>query len=382
MTPNRTSTDYVPSLIFIETTKACEYTCRHCRAESQTAPAPEQLTLQEIKGLLSQIKELSQSPPEVVLTGGDLLLRKDIREIIAYTNELNLPFSISPAASPLLDDEFIDFIIDNKVKAVSLSIDGTEDGTHDWLRRIPGSFNLTLNLLMRMKKRGVNVQVNTTVMRRNVNELPVLASLVKDLGLSAWEVFFLIKTGRGIRLLDVTPEQYMQINHWLSDLSGYGLNVRTVEGPLKRVIPQIEETSPDILDGELYAKLSKETRLSKNTVKEFGTITSQAGSPHHYFRGTMFIGQDGTVYPSGLFTFRLGNIRDDKLKAIISKHTDVLDPRHSGLIGGKCGFCEFSEICGGSRARAFAYTGDPFAEDPACLYIPLKYSKEVEQRQH
>ena len=382
MIPNRTTSDYVPSLIFIETTKACEYTCRHCRAESQTTPAPDQLTLREIKDLLDQIKELSQSPPEVVLTGGDLLLRKDIKDVIAYTHELNLPFSISPAASPLLDDEFIDFIIDNRVNAVSLSIDGTEDGTHDWLRRIPGSFNLTLNLLMRMKKRGVNVQVNTTVMRRNVNELPVLASLVKDIGLSAWEVFFLIKTGRGIRLLDITPEQYMQINHWLSDLSDYGLNVRTVEGPLKRVIPQIKEISPDILSGELYSKLSKETRLSKNTVKESGTIARSTGNPHHYFRGTLFIGQNGIVYPSGLFTYSLGNIRKEKLKAIISKHTDLLDPRHSGLIKGKCGSCEFLESCGGSRARAFAYTGDPFAEDPACLYIPVKYNSEVEQRQH
>ena len=382
MIPNRTTTDYVPSLIFIETTKACEYTCRHCRAESQTTPAPDQLTLQEIKGLLDQIKELSQSPPEVVLTGGDLLLRKDIKEIIAYTHELSLPFSISPAASSLLDDEFIDFIIDNKVKAVSLSIDGTEDGTHDWLRRIPGSFNLTLNLLMRMKKRGINVQVNTTVMRRNVNELPLLASLVKDLGVSAWEVFFLIKTGRGIRLQDVTAEQYMQINHWLSDLSEYGLNVRTVESPIKRVIPKIKEISPDILNGEVYTRLTRETQLSKNTVKEPGIIAHRTGSPHHYFRGTMFIGQDGVVYPSGLFTFNLGNIRNEKLKDIISKHTDVLDARHSGLIKGKCGSCEFLESCGGSRARALAYTGDPFAEDPACLYIPPKYNIEVEQRQH
>lgn len=374
---------YLPSIIFIETTKACEYSCRHCRAESQSEASPDQLSLLEVKDILEQIKALSKEPPEVVLTGGDLLLRKDIKEIISYTHELGIPFSISPAASPLLTDRFMDFLIENRVRAVSLSIDGTEDGTHDWLRRIPGSFNLTVDLLLHMKNRGINIQVNTTVMRRNIYELPLIATLVHDMGVSAWELFFLIKTGRGIRLMDVTNEQYMQINNWLTDLVGNGWNVRTVEAPVRRVITQIRKLSPEILEGPVYNRLLRKTRypteINESRIEHDNTRSIR---PSHKFNGTLFIGQNGEVFPSGLLPYSLGNVRHGKLKDIISDHVNILDSHHALVLEGKCGLCEFRSICGGSRARAYAYTGDPFAEDPACLYIPIRYKQRVSLRQH
>ncbi len=379
---NDTELSHVPSIIFLETTKACEYSCRHCRAESQSEPSPDELSLREVKDVLDQIRSLSADPPEVVLTGGDLLLRKDIKEIISYTRALEIPFSVSPAASPLLTDQFMDFLVESGTKAVSLSIDGTESGTHDWLRRIPGSFNLTLDLLLRMKKHGLKVQVNTTIMKRNIGELPLIATILKDLGASAWELFFLIKTGRGIRLQDVTPEQYMQINNWLTDLSSEGMNIRTVESPVRRVIPKIREISPDILVGSTYDRLAKNTKLTNNNGDAQPIQNNSDGAKKHRpFNGTLFIGQNGDVYPSGLFTYLLGSVRHEKLKDIISHHVDVLNPRNSSKLGGKCGVCEFRQMCGGSRARAFAYTHDPFGEDPACLYIPSVYKQEEKLRQ-
>ncbi|MEM0157595.1 MAG: radical SAM protein [Thermoplasmataceae archaeon] len=371
---------YVPSLVFIETTKACEYSCRHCRAESQSEPLPDELTTAELKNALDQIRGLSDSPPEIVITGGDFLLRKDIREIISYASSIGLPFSASPAGSPLLTGDFMEFLRSRGVRSMSLSLDGIEGGTHDWLRRIPGSFNLTLNLLIEAKKVGINAQVNTTVIKRNIMELPTLVSILKDLGISTWEVFFLIKTGRGIKVQDISPDEYMQINRWLADLRDYGINVRTVEGPVLRVIKKIQEVQPEAVGTDLYQELTRAT-VDLLGLPDRVKPASYSAPPVRHFRGTLFIGYNGDVYPSGLFTAKLGSLRRSSLSSIISEGLDYLDPRNSGRLEGRCGKCQFREMCGGSRARALAYTGNPFAEDPACLYVPELKVGEVEGRQ-
>lgn len=370
---------YVPSLVFIETTKACEYACRHCRAESQSTPSQDELSTDEIKSALTQIRNLSKSPPEIVITGGNFLLRKDIREIIEFTRSLDLNFSASPAASPLLTEEFMRFLLVNGVRSISLSLDGTDQGSHDWLRRIPGSFDLTLNLILQAKKIGLKTQVNTTVFRRNIEELPYLVALLRDAGISTWEVFFLIRTGRGISVEDVTPEEYMQINLWLSDLRGYGINVRTVESPVFRAIRMIAERDSTISTGPIYRRL-KEITISLLGVPVMEDGVHNRSDDRHKFRGTMFIGHNGEVYPSGLFNISLGNIRKSSIRDIIGRNLDLLNPRSSGMITGKCGKCDFLSVCGGSRARSYASTGNPFAPDPACTYVPTAL-REVQLRQ-
>ena len=370
---------YVPSLVFIETTKACDYSCRHCRAESQSISSPDELSTAEIKGVLKQIREISPSPPEIVITGGNFLLRPDIREIIEYTRNLGLKFSASPAGSPLLTEEFMKFLARNGARSISLSLDGTDHGSHDWLRRIPGSFDLTLNLILQAKKIGLKTQVNTTVFRRNIEELPYIAALLKDAGITTWEVFFLIKTGRGMTVEDVTPDEYMQINLWLHYLRGYGFNVRTVESPVFRVIGNIAERDASIGSGSLYRRLTEMT-VSMLGVPVVETAKQKTWEARHSFHGTLFIGHNGEVHPSGLFNVPLGNIRENSLRDIIGRSVDFLDPRSSGRISGKCGRCEFLASCGGSRARSYASTGDPFAPDPACTYVPASLN-EVALRQ-
>ena len=372
---------FVPSLVFIETTKACEYSCRHCRAESQSNPLSDELATGELKDVLYQIRGLSDNPPEVVITGGDFLLRKDIKEIISYTNSIGLPFSVSPAGSPLLTVDFMEFLRSQNVRSMSLSLDGIAEGTHDWLRRIPVSYDLTLNLLIEAKRMGIKAQVNTTVIKRNIMELPNLISILRDLGIKTWEVFFLIKTGRGMKVEDVSPDEYMQVNRWLADLRDYGINVRTVEGPVFRVIRKIEEVQPEAVGSELYQKLRKATIDLMGMPDHFRPSPSAAPPMARYFRGTLFIGYNGDVYPSGLFNVKLGSIRESSLKEIVSEGVDYLDLRRPGRYEGRCGRCEFMEMCGGSRARSLAYTGNPFAEDPACLYMPgVKIKEEVEER--
>ena len=381
MRQNDQGRTYVPSLVFIETTKACEFACRHCRAESQSYASPDELTTGEVKDLLDQIRGLAGVPPEVVITGGDFLLRSDIREIISYLHSIGLEFSVSPAGSTLLTEDFMKFLLENKVKYMSLSLDGTQDNTHDWLRRIPGSFDLTLSLLMQAKRLGMNVQVNTTIIKRNLMELPTIASLTRDLGASAWEVFFLIKTGRGTIVAVISPSDYMQVIIWVADLRQYGLNVRTVEGPVFSVIKQMEKIQPSIMNGEISDQTTTTTRtLIRGPVPD--TLPNSNGRPiGSSFRGTLFVGHNGDIYPSGLFTVKLGSLRKEVLKDIISKNIGFLDPRGSDVLVGKCGNCNFMEYCGGSRARAFNYTKKPFASDPACLYDPRLSLVEVPLRQ-
>ncbi|HLH86443.1 MAG TPA: radical SAM protein [Thermoplasmataceae archaeon] len=362
------SSPWAPSLVFVETTKACEYACRHCRAVSQRTPSPDELSTTAVENVLDQIRKLSPLPPGIIFTGGNLLLRQDIKHLISYASDLGLSFSISPAASSRLTEDFLEFARDAGVRSVSLSLDGSSDRTHEWLRMMPGSFDLTLNLLDRIKQMGLKAQVNTTVHAGNVSELPELLNVILRRGISTWEIFFLIKTGRAVTLDDVSPPDYMQIVRWLSWIRGYGVSVRAVEAPLLRVVDGISEERPELFDGGTFDLLRR--RTLEIFQKEPATVShgsvAQAGNNH--FTGTLFISHNGSVYPSGLFDIKLGNVLEEPLRDIIFRNLDILDFRNSGKIWGKCGSCEFLSKCGGSRARAFAYTHDPFSSDPSCTY--------------
>lgn len=362
---------YIPSLVFFETTTACDYACLHCRAEAQTNPSPDQLTEVESVELLNQIRALSDPAPELIFTGGNTLLRNDFKALIKHAGKIGLQFSVSPSATELLTDNMILFLRSNGMKSMSISLDGTEDGTHDWLRQKKGSYLQTIKLVRRLSELGIKVQINTTVMHRNIMELPRIATLLLNEKIDTWELFFLIKTGRGNNIEDVTSEEYMQINHWLSELSSSGLTVRTVEGPIHRVIAAMRKMDSTVLEGPTYRKLvnSNPDLFSRPGIVK--PMMRGKGKNGHRFRGTLFISQNGEVSPSGLFNVPLGNIREKRLAEILEANVDLLDTRNSGKLEGKCGRCNFNRLCGGSRARALYETGNPFAEDPDCLYIPI-----------
>ncbi|MEM3675426.1 MAG: radical SAM protein [Thermoplasmataceae archaeon] len=360
---------WVPGLLFIETTTACEYACLHCRAVSQPEPSPDDLSTDELKEVLDQISGMEPSQPHLIFTGGNLLLRSDIQELISYASESGIPFSLSPAASERLTEDFLLFARQKGARSVSLSLDGSQESTHDRFRSMAGSYRLTIQLIRRIIEAGLKPQVNTTVHRGNVRELPGILKLLHGIGVNTWELFFLIKTGRGVSVEDVTPSEYMQTIRWLSWIRGYGINIRTVEGPLVRVIDRIPE-EPSETEGSLLMYL-------KNMALDLlGKPQNAVGEklPHHEqgtkFTGTLFISHNGDVYPSGLFNFPLGNVRREKLEGVISRNAEMLDFRNYGKLNGKCGTCEFGKICGGSRARAFAYSGDPYGSDPLCTYMP------------
>lgn len=371
--------EYSPSIIFLETTNACDYVCRHCRANSQRFQDDTDLSIDEIRGLISSFERFNERP-EIVLTGGNPLMRKDIGSIMEVVHEFGFPMSLSPAASELLSDDFLKFASGLGIKSISLSVDGEKGKSHEWLRNSTWSYDKTVHLLKEIEDFGISSQINTTVFRDNVMELPHIAELVKNLDVSAWEVFFLIRTGRASLLSEVTPQDYMQIVNWLRDLRELGINVRTVEAPLFRVIDSIRMLSPKILVGQTYDKLKARTfDLVERIKAEKKGNSERETKEFHKFNGTLFISHEGKVYLSGLIPYELGDIRREKLESIISRNSAFLNYRSGNLLEGKCGSCNFKKICGGSRARAYSLTGNPFAEDPSCLYNSSDVMEKVSQ---
>jgi radical SAM protein len=355
-----------PMLVFWETTRACGLACAHCRASATVEALPGELTPDEGMALVDAVAEFGRPYPILVLTGGDCLLRKDLWDLVERSTRLGIPTALSPSVTPELTDEVIARIATSGIKAVSISLDGAHPATHDGVRGIPGLFERTLDVIRDLVDAGLTVQVNTTVMRANVDELAEVATLMARLGVHIWEVFFLVHVGRGVDAGALTPDEHEDVCHLLWDASHYGYVVRTVEAPFfRRVVAQRREGAP-APETELYTRLAAELR-------------ERAGEPTHTpsahtaatrdGKGILFVSHDGQTYPAGFLPMELGSVREHSLAELYRDHP-VLRRIRSAEFGGRCGRCEYQDLCGGSRARAYAAFGDPLAEDPACSYQP------------
>ncbi len=305
-------------------------------------------------------------------------MRKDIWELVDYARSLGIKPVMAPSVTPLLTDETMKTMA-AKLDAVSISLDGARPETHDLIRGYSGVWKRTIEVIEKLRTLGLRVQVNTAVMRSNVHELPDMVALLKRLGIVQWEVFYLVPVGRAGREEDLRPEEWEDVSHFLYEASKYGLIVRTVEGPMFRRVSIVRlylerrGVDPDTVlkPGRLYQRLVERLRQLLGPPK---------GQPHPHTVGTrdglgiIFVAYNGNVYPSGFLPLPVGNVRRQKLVEIYRRSKTLIRLR-SGEFGGKCGLCEFRFICGGSRARAFAYTGNPYAEDPACPYWPGSYEK-------
>ncbi len=360
-----------PMLVFWETTRACGLACRHCRANAQATPLPGELTTAEARRLIEQVAAFGRPYPILVLTGGDCLLRPDLFELVEYATGVGLPVALSPSVTPTLSPAMIDRIAGSGVRAVSISLDGASAGTHDDVRGIPGHFRATLSAVERLVAAGLTVQINTTVMSANVYQLADIAALIGRLGANIWEVFFLVHVGRGTATQALSPDEHEDVCHFLYDAAQYGFIVRTVEAPFFRRVVQGRRAGVALPAGALYDSLS-------------GRLSDVLGRPTHRpsahtaatrdGKGILFIAHDGDVYPAGFLPLPLGNVRTEPI-ARIYRENGLLRRIRSASFHGRCGRCEFADLCGGSRARAFAATGDPLGEDPACAYEPATASR-------
>ncbi len=356
-----------PMLVFWEVTRACLLACHHCRASATPGALPGELNGEEGRRLIDQVAGFGRPYPILVLTGGDCLLREDIFELVEYANAQGIPVAMSPSVTPQLTPEAIQHMVDSGVKAVSLSLDGANSATHDGVRGIPGHFDKTIPAIRALVAAGLTVQINTTVMSRNKDEMADIAAIVQDTGADIWEVFFLVHVGRGEDTDSMTPEEHEEMCHFLVDASHYDFIVRTVEAPFfRRVVVQRRER-PDVKpDGALYRGLVAQLEAELGPQKEKSSAHTAATRDG---KGIVFVAHDGQVYPAGFLPLSLGSVRDLPL-ADIYRDNAVLRRIRSMEFGGRCGYCDFADLCGGSRARAFASTGDPLAEDRACAYQP------------
>ncbi len=356
----KNSYDSGPLIVFWETTKACELRCIHCRASAIESRSPEELTLDEAKKLFGQLAGFPR-PPVLIITGGNPLIRDDIYELIKGASSVGLPVAVSPAVSQRLNLDSLVKMKSAGAKFMSISLDGLSL-THEKIRGISGVYQGTLKAIKEGIESGITVQVNTAVMKINYLELPAVFKLIYDLGIKIWEVFFLIQTGRGSELLDLTPEEYESVCNFLYDASQYNIQIRTVECPfIRRVLK--ERNEGEKYSSPTYKKLHEELvklmgePLSPSTIGQRGTLDGD---------GIIFIDHRGTIYPGGFLPVPIGNVKTDDLVKVY-RESSLLKSIRARSFKGNCNICKYKWECGGSRARSFAYFGDPLASDPACI---------------
>lgn len=355
-----------PMLVFWETTRACLLACRHCRASAAVAPPPGELSRQEGQDLIGQVADFGRPFPILVLTGGDCLLRPDLFDLVGQAQSLGIPVCLSPSVTPLLSAERVERIAASGVRAVSISLDGSAPTTHDRVRGVPGHFEASVRAIRALVDAGVTVQVNTTVMRATVEELADVAAVVAGTGAHMWEVFFLVHVGRGLTADAVSPAEHEDVCHFLYDASQHGFVVRTVEAPFFRRVVARRRAGDPAPESALYDRLAR--RLHHLLGPASRPPSAHVASTRDG-KGIVFVAHDGEVYPAGFLPLGLGNVKERPLRDIY-RDDPLLRAIRAARFTGRCGRCEFADLCGGSRARAYAGSGDPLGEDPACPYRP------------
>ncbi|MEV0830415.1 TIGR04053 family radical SAM/SPASM domain-containing protein [Nonomuraea rubra] len=362
----------VPFIVIWEATRACPLACLHCRAEAVPGRHPRELTTEEAYRLMEQVAAFGSPAPLFVITGGDPFERPDLFDLIRYGRARGLAPAVSPSATPALTPANLARLHEAGAAAISLSLDGAAAPVHDAFRGYDGVFTRTLDAWRAAREAGLKVQINTTVTRHNLTDLPGIARLVRDEGALLWSVFFLVPTGRGRALPELSPAQVEDVLHVLYDL-GTTIPVKTTEAHhFRRIAVQrriLAERGLDHADtlGPLYRDLRRrceEDGLIEEQRTRRPPIDVNAG------RGFVFVSHTGTVHPSGFLPVGAGSVRERSLIDIYRSAPLFAALRDPDRLGGRCGACEFRTICGGSRSRAYACTGDVFAEEPWCAYQP------------
>ncbi|HEY4693676.1 MAG TPA: TIGR04053 family radical SAM/SPASM domain-containing protein [Bellilinea sp.] len=383
-----------PFMVIWETTQACDLACKHCRATSHPEHDPNSLRLEEGKRLIEQVLEFGSPYPMFVMTGGDPFKRDDIFELTSYAAEHGLPVALSPSGTPLLNRESLARIKDAGCKAISLSLDASTAAAHDAFRGVPGSYEWTVNGWKIARELGLKIQINTTVTRYNLYDLPDIFGLVRDIGAMTWSVFFLVPTGRGLQADEISPDEYEAVMHFLYDASKF-VSLKTTEGHhYKRVVLQrayLEEHHLPVSD---YFPLNGAyTKLMERLAEVVASRPDAQPARNHIRRtpmhvnaadGFVFVSLMGEVFPSGYLPLSGGNIRQTSLKDIYQNSPLFQNLRNQKDLKGRCGQCEYNQVCGGSRSRAYAVSGDFLAEEPYCAYQPgsFPFSDKIEELIH
>ncbi len=348
--------DERPFTVAWEITRACALACVHCRAEAQPRPHPFELTTAEAFDIVDQIVDLD--PPVLVITGGDPLMRRDVFSIVERAVSRGLRVSISPTTTALATRERFERLRDLGIQMVHVSVDGGDAATHDAFRGVEGTFSRATATLEILRDLGIGVQVGTTLARHNLHQLPQMAALMAEYGVRVWNVFYLVPTGRAHVEQMITAEEAETSWRWLAEYSRTSpFTVRTTAAPQFRrtMMMGVEERGGEMrLTGAGYQIREAPTGVQTRGVNDG--------------KGFAFIDHLGNVCPSGFLQVAAGNVRAVPLAEIYRDSPLFRSLRNPAALTGNCGRCRFAELCGGSRARAYATTGSYLGDDPLCMF--------------
>ncbi len=377
-----TKLDYnrAPFLAIWETTQACDLTCKHCRASAQPLAHPSQLNTDEATNLIDQIADLQV--PLFVFTGGDPLKRPDIFQLIRHAAGKGVHAALTPSATPLLTRDAIFRMKDSGLSRLAVSLDGSVPEIHDSIRGIPGTWQRTLQAIEWANDAKLPIQVHTVVSRLNIGDLDNLATLLTVKQIVMWSFFFLVPVGRGQVADLLTGQEFEDVFAKMWALTKrVPFAIKTTEAMhYRRYLIQQRMKEGLSTTGVHDDAGARPTRHPGWTVsdghpgrgseaKAVGWATKRVNDG----RGFVFISHIGKVFPSGFLPIEGGDLHNDTLAHIYQESPIFVKLRDSGQLHGKCGACEFRNICGGSRARAYAVTGDVMAEEPCCIYQPRGY---------
>lgn len=312
--------------------------------------------------------------PLFVLTGGDPLKRDDTVALVAHGTSLGLRMAMTPSGTPLMTPGIIAELRDAGLARLAVSLDGSNREIHDRFRGVAGSFDWTVRMLAAARDLGLPTQINTTISSHNLHDLEPTVKLIESLGVALWSVFFIVPTGRA-RASDITTaDEFERVFHRLYDLSATApFDIKTTAAPhYRRVVLQRQ-----------VAERRRGERDTPAVPLTAGVGFSLAdgvgrGKGVNDGNGFVFISHRGEIYPSGFLPVSAGNVRTHDLVSVYRENAMFRALRDPNQLRGKCGMCEFRTICGGSRARAYATTGDYLESDPYCAYIPRAYARRAD----
>jgi heme b synthase len=335
-----------------EVTRQCNLNCVHCRASAERGPYSGELSTDEAMSLLDDIASFAR--PLVILTGGEPLLRPDILDIASRGTALGMRMVMAPNGT-LLTVELAKMLRESGIQRISISLDGAASETHDAFRGVGGAYEGAMGGIRAAKEVGLPFQINTTVTRRNLEELPQILDLAVGLGAVAHHIFLLVPTGRGKEMAEdsISPAAYEQTLHWFYEQR-------------EKVEIQLKATC-----APHYYRI-----LRQRAKKEGKTVSPQNYGLDATTRGCLggtafaFISHVGDVQPCGYLELPCGNVREKPFSAIWENAEVFRRLRDLDQYKGKCGHCEYRTVCGGCRARAHEITGDYLEEEPFCIYQP------------
>ena len=345
-----------PFLVIWEVTRACALACVHCRADAIPRRDPRELTTEEGFRLIDQVCAFGETPPLFVLTGGDPMRRPDLAELVRYAAAKQMIVALTPSGTAAATRARLREVKDAGLSRIAVSLDGPDPATHDAFRGVRGSYDWTMKIIESAIELDLPLQINTTMSRLTRPFVEAMARHVRQFPIALWAVFFLVRTGRGASLEQVTAEQCEDVLTYLYNLSLTApFGIKTTEAPhFHRVIWQREH---ELAHHDLLPPKNRRLRLRSPRSVNDGN-------------GFLFVDHLGEVCPSGFLPVSRGNVRTDDLVSIYRDDEIFQRLRNADGLMGKCGRCEFREMCGGSRGRAFAATGSLVASDPLCVYDP------------